>query len=63
MARLVARLWPDDPSLSIVDGLIDIARRLDIRVVAEGIETEVQQWAASLGRVSPSRKLSRQERR
>lgn len=38
----VARLWPDDPSMIIVEGLIDIARRLDIRVVAEGIETEVQ---------------------
>lgn len=38
----VARLWPDDPSMVIVEGLIDIARRLDIRVVAEGIETEVQ---------------------
>ncbi len=38
----VARLWPDDPSMVIVQGLIDIARRLDIRVVAEGIETEVQ---------------------
>ncbi|MFG1305201.1 GGDEF domain-containing protein [Xanthobacter autotrophicus] len=38
----VARLWPDDPSMVIVEGLIDIARRLGIRVVAEGIETEVQ---------------------
>lgn len=38
----VARLWPEDPSMVIVEGLIDIARRLDIRVVAEGIETEVQ---------------------
>lgn len=38
----VARLWPDDPSLVIVDGLIGIARRLGICVVAEGIETEVQ---------------------
>jgi len=38
----VARLWPDDPSMVIVEGLIEIARRLDIRVVAEGIETEVQ---------------------
>ena len=44
----VARLWPDDPSMVIVEGLIEIARRLDIRVVAEGIETEVQSsqlWA------------------
>ncbi|WP_245647645.1 putative bifunctional diguanylate cyclase/phosphodiesterase [Novosphingobium lentum] len=38
----VARLWPDDASMVIVEGLIEIARRLDIRVVAEGIETEVQ---------------------
>ena len=38
----IARLWPDDPSMAIVQGLIDIARQLDIRVVAEGIETEVQ---------------------
>ena len=38
----IARLWPDDPSLVIVEALIDIARKLDISVVAEGIETEVQ---------------------
>lgn len=38
----VARLWPDDPSMAIVQGLIDIARKLDIRIVAEGIEAEVQ---------------------
>ena len=38
----VARLWPEDPSMVVVEGLIDIARRLNIRVVAEGIETEVQ---------------------
>ncbi|MDX3911010.1 MAG: EAL domain-containing protein, partial [Sphingobium sp.] len=38
----IARLWPDDPSMVIVEGLIDIARRLNIRVVAEGIEAEVQ---------------------
>lgn len=38
----IARLWPEDPSIAIVEGLIDIARRLDIRVIAEGIETEVQ---------------------
>jgi EAL domain-containing protein (putative c-di-GMP-specific phosphodiesterase class I) len=38
----VAQLWPDDPAMVIVQGLIDIARQLDIRVVAEGIETEVQ---------------------
>lgn len=39
---IIARLWPDDPSMVIVQALIDIARQLDIRVVAEGIETEVQ---------------------
>jgi len=38
----VTRLWPDDPSMVIVQGLIDIARKLDIRVTAEGIEAEVQ---------------------
>jgi diguanylate cyclase (GGDEF)-like protein len=38
----IARLWPDDPSVVIVEGLIEIARRLGISVVAEGIETEVQ---------------------
>lgn len=38
----ITRLWPDDPSMVIVQGLIDIARSLDIRVVAEGIEAEVQ---------------------
>ena len=38
----IAQLWPDDPAMVIVQGLIDIARELDIRVVAEGIETEVQ---------------------
>jgi EAL domain-containing protein (putative c-di-GMP-specific phosphodiesterase class I) len=38
----VARLWPDDPSTIIVEGLIEIARRLGVAVVAVGIETEVQ---------------------
>jgi EAL domain-containing protein (putative c-di-GMP-specific phosphodiesterase class I) len=38
----VARLWPGDPSTIIVQGLIDIAREMDIAVVAKGIETEVQ---------------------
>jgi EAL domain-containing protein (putative c-di-GMP-specific phosphodiesterase class I) len=38
----IAQLWPDDPATVIVQGLIDIARQLDIRVVAAGIETEVQ---------------------
>jgi diguanylate cyclase (GGDEF)-like protein len=38
----VAHLWPEDPSLAIVDAIIGIARKLGIRVVAEGIETELQ---------------------
>jgi EAL domain-containing protein (putative c-di-GMP-specific phosphodiesterase class I) len=38
----IGRLWPDDPSMVIVEGLIDIARQLGIEIVAEGIETEVQ---------------------
>ena len=38
----ITRLWPDDLSMVVVQGLIDIARNLDIRVVAEGIEAEVQ---------------------
>lgn len=38
----IARLWPEDPSMAIVQGLIDIARQLNIQVLAEGIETEVQ---------------------
>jgi diguanylate cyclase (GGDEF)-like protein len=38
----VARLWPDDPSMVIVEGLIEIARRLDIGLIAVGVETEVQ---------------------
>jgi diguanylate cyclase (GGDEF)-like protein len=38
----IARLWPDDPSMAIVQSLIDIARKLDIRIVAAGIETGVQ---------------------
>lgn len=38
----MTRLWPDDLSMVVVQGLIDIARNLDIRVVAEGIEAEVQ---------------------
>lgn len=38
----VGRLWPDDPSTVMVRGLIDIAKQLGIRVVAEGIEAEVQ---------------------
>jgi len=38
----VERLWPGDPAMVVVQGLIDIARQLNIRVVAQGIETEVQ---------------------
>jgi len=39
---LIARLWPDDPGMVIVQGLIDMAGHLDIRLVATGIETEVE---------------------
>ncbi len=35
----VSRLLPGDPSMVIVEGIIEIARKLGIRVVAEGIET------------------------
>jgi EAL domain-containing protein (putative c-di-GMP-specific phosphodiesterase class I) len=38
----ITRLWPDDLSMVVVQGLIDIARNLDIRVIADGIEAEVQ---------------------
>ncbi|MCV9937156.1 EAL domain-containing protein [Boseaceae bacterium BT-24-1] len=38
----VDRLSHGDPSLTIVEGLVDIARKLDIRVIAEGIENERQ---------------------
>lgn len=38
----VERLARDDPSLAIVEGLVGIARKMDVRVVAEGIETEDQ---------------------
>ncbi|MCV9938192.1 EAL domain-containing protein [Boseaceae bacterium BT-24-1] len=38
----VDRLGHGDPSLTIVEGLVDIARKLDIRVIAEGIENEIQ---------------------
>jgi EAL domain-containing protein (putative c-di-GMP-specific phosphodiesterase class I) len=36
------RRWSDDASTIIVEGLIEIARRLGIGVIAEGIETEAQ---------------------
>jgi diguanylate cyclase (GGDEF)-like protein len=38
----IDRLAPGDASAAIVEGLILIARKLDVRVVAEGIETEQQ---------------------
>lgn len=38
----VERLWPADPAMVIVQGVIDIARQLKVRVIAKGIETEVQ---------------------
>jgi EAL domain-containing protein (putative c-di-GMP-specific phosphodiesterase class I) len=38
----IHRLSPDDASSAIVEGLIGIARKLDIRIVAEGVETENQ---------------------
>ena len=38
----VDRLAPGDASMAIVEGLISIAGKLDIRVVTEGIETEEQ---------------------
>jgi diguanylate cyclase (GGDEF)-like protein len=38
----VDRLAPGDASMAIVEGLLQIARKLDIRVIAEGIETEAQ---------------------
>jgi EAL domain-containing protein (putative c-di-GMP-specific phosphodiesterase class I) len=38
----IDRLAPDDASSAIVEGLIGIACRLGMRIIAEGIETEAQ---------------------
>jgi len=38
----IDRLAKGDPSLAIVEGLVDIARKLDIGIIAEGIEEEAQ---------------------
>ena len=38
----INRLAPGNPSSAIVRGLLDIAREMNISVVAEGVETEVQ---------------------
>jgi len=38
----IDRLGQGDPSLAIVEGLVDIARKLNVRVIAEGIESELQ---------------------
>lgn len=47
-------LHPGSPSSVIIEGLLDIARKLDIRVVAEGIETasqarQLQDFGCNLG--------------
>lgn len=38
----IDRLAHGDPGMAIVEGLVDIARKIDIRVIAEGIESERQ---------------------
>ncbi|MBR2173644.1 MAG: GGDEF domain-containing protein [Sphingopyxis sp.] len=38
----IARLAPGDAGMAIVEGLIQIAGKLEMRVIAEGIETEEQ---------------------
>ena len=46
----VDRLAPGDSSMAIVEGLVEIAKKLDIKVVAEGIETEDQaRWIQAAG--------------
>ena len=50
----IHRLAPDDASTAIVEGLIGIARKLGMRIVAEGLETEDQlaqlrQFGCTLG--------------
>ncbi|MGO4286650.1 EAL domain-containing protein [Bosea sp. TAB14] len=59
----IDRLALGEPSLAIVDGLSDIARKLDIRVIAEGLESKCRQVllpmsAASLARATYSRRPS-----
>jgi diguanylate cyclase (GGDEF)-like protein len=43
----VKQLQLDDRSSAIIEGLLGIARKLDIRVIAEGIETEDQAYLLS----------------
>lgn len=38
----ISRLCPEDPSRIIINGLISIAEGLDIRIMAEGVETQAQ---------------------
>jgi diguanylate cyclase (GGDEF)-like protein len=50
----IDRLIPNDPGAAIVEGLLNIAHKLGIRVVAEGIETveqleQLRQLGCSLG--------------